>query len=442
MEGTMGDEQEAPRRTWARPKPRRLAFAGLAVLLLAASACGDDDDDSGSSSSEEGASQENAAELLGPEDPASGEPVRIGFVSDGQTPNFDNRDEIRSAEAAAEWWNEHHGGIGGRPIEVVSCETVSDPATATDCGNQMVEQDVVAVTLSQSAVAEAVWEPIHEAGIPFLLFQASGDNLTSDDQSTFIMTNPQATLFGLPIAAAEAEDTDTIAFVNIDVPVALSSFESGAADRILGNADLDYELIRIPPGTADMTSQMGQVVDSGAGVVQVVGNDAFCIAAYQGLTAVGYEGAITSVSQCITDATREALPDQLEGISIIATQALGDEDNTAYQRYQAVMEAYGDEVEDVPNALAMGGYTTMTSLATALQGIEGDVTPETAIQALKSMPEADFPGADGLTFQCGGSAFPSEPAVCTNQSLRAVLDAEGNPASYEPVDSTEILEGL
>ena len=58
------------------------------------------------------------------------------------------------------------------------------------------------------------------------------------------------------------------------------------------------------------------------------------------------------------------------------------------------------------------------------------------------MDEADYPGAAGLTFQCGGSAFPSSPAICSNNSLRATLDAEGVPASYEPVDSTDILEGL
>ena len=62
-----------------------------------------------------------------------------------------------------------------------------------------------------------------------------------------------------------------------------------------------------------------------------------------------------------------------------------------------------------------------------------------AAQAIKSMDEADYPGADGLTFQCGGSAFPAQPAVCSNNSLRATLDAEGNPASYEAVDSTDIL---
>jgi branched-chain amino acid transport system substrate-binding protein len=177
-------------------------------------------------------------------------------------------------------------------------------------------------------------------------------------------------------------------------------------------------------------------------VVNVIGNDAFCIAAFQGLAAVGYDGAITSISQCITDATREALGDQLEGINITATQAVGDTDDAKYQLYEAVMATYGQDVEDVNNALAMGGYTTTASMATALAEADGDITPETAAEAIKAMPESEYPGADGLMFQCGGSAFPSQPAVCTNQSLRATLDAEGNPASYEPIDPSDSLEGL
>jgi branched-chain amino acid transport system substrate-binding protein len=438
----MRDRANASRRRWGLRGPKGRAIAALAALvLLAATACGDDDDDAGSSA--EGAGDQASAELLGPEDRASGEPVRIGMISDGQTPNFDNRDELRAAEAGAEFWNEHRGGIGGRPIEVVTCETVADPATATDCGNQMVEDDVVAVAMNQSAVAEAVWEPLHEAGIPAFFVQASGESLIADDQSTFLMFNPMSTLFAVPIAAAESEDADSIAFVNIDVPVALTQFESGNADRILGNAGLEHELVPIPPGTADMTSQMQQVAESGAGVVQVVGNDAFCIAAIQGLNAVGFEGAITAVSQCITDATREALPGgELEGISLVATMALGAEDDPAYERYLAVVDAYGDDVQDVENINGFGGYVAMTSLAASLDGIEGDITPDTAIDTIKAMAETDYPGADGMTFQCGGSAFEPAPAVCTNQSLRATLDAEGSPASYEPVDSTEILEGL
>ena len=46
------------------------------------------------------------------------------------------------------------------------------------------------------------------------------------------------------------------------------SFDSGAAPALLENAGLDYDLIKMPPGTADMTSQMGEIANSGAGVVQ------------------------------------------------------------------------------------------------------------------------------------------------------------------------------
>jgi branched-chain amino acid transport system substrate-binding protein len=432
---------EATGRRGGSPR-RGIALAVLPVLLLAVTACGSDDDDA-STTDDETTSGSEATDLLGPEDAASGEPVRIGMVSDGATQAFDNTDELRTAEATAEYWNTHRGGVGGRPIEIVTCETGADPAGGTNCANQMVEEQVVAVALSQSAVADAVWEPLHAAGVPTLFFQTSAEDLLSDGETSFTMVNPLATLFGVPIAVAESEGTDKIAFVNIDVPQANASFESGAADAVLGNAGLEYELVKIPPGTADMTSQMQEVAESDAGVVQIIGNDAFCIAAIQGLNAVGYEGQITSISQCITDATREAVPgDQLEGISLTATMAVGATDDPAYQLYQEVMDAYGEDVEDVENALAMGAYTTVASLAAALEGIADDITPEAAAEAIKSMDEADYPGADGLTFQCGGTAFRDQPAVCSNNSLRATLDAEGNPASYEPIDSSDIVEGL
>jgi hypothetical protein len=34
------------------------------------------------------------------------------------------------------------------------------------------------------------------------------------------------------------------------------------------------------------------------------------------------------------------------------------------------------------------------------------------------------------------------PSVCSNQWLRAALDADGQPSGYEAVDSTAILDGL
>jgi branched-chain amino acid transport system substrate-binding protein len=442
----MGDSAETPRQrgglSLRRPRRlRRLTGAALAAtLLLAVTACGDDDDGGGGSSSGDEPSQQEATDLLGPEEQASGEPVRIGMASDGATDAFDNTDELRSAEATAEFWNTHRGGVGGRPVEVVTCEMRNDPATAADCANQFVEEGVVAVAVSQSGVTDSLWEPLHEAGVPTFVYQTSSEAIATDTETSFVMFNPLATLYGSPIAAAEEESADSIAFVVIDVPQALESFDSGEGPEILENAGLEYELIAIPPGTADMTSQMQEVANSDAGVVQVVGNDAFCIAAFNGLTSVGYDGAITSITQCITDATREAVSGEvLDQISVLSTYALGAEDDETFQLYQAVMSTFGEDVEDVNNATAMGAYATMGALLTSLDGLEGDVTPETVVETVKAMPEAELPGGGGITFQCGGSASEEMPAVCTNQSLRAELDAEGNPSSYEVADGSDAM---
>ena len=432
----MRHPESAPRRM-RRPR-RGMAVAALMVLLLAISACGGDDDDSDASEPEGSGGGEAATELLGPENAATGDPVKIGMVSDGATDAFDNTDELRSAEATAEYWNTHKGGVGGRPVEVVTCETGADPAGATDCANQLVEEEVVAVTLSQSGVAGSVWEPLRTAGIPTFWLQAGGD-VAADDQSSFVLVNPLTGLFGLPVSVAESEGADRIAFVVINVPQALEGLEA-LGPTILGQAGLEYDVYAIDPGTADMTAQMQEVVDSGAEVVQITGNDAFCIAAFNGLNAVGFEGAKVVVSQCITDATREAVAgDILEGTYITSTVALKAADDPTYQLYKAVMETYGDDVTDVDNNTAMGAYAAMGGLLTSLEGIEGDITPETVISTIKAMPEAELPGGGGVMFRCDGSASAMLPSVCSNFFLQTTLDAEGQPTTYEPVDATEIL---
>jgi branched-chain amino acid transport system substrate-binding protein len=422
-------------RPHANSYRRAPALVAAIALLLGVVACGDNGD-----SSESPPDQVND-DLLGPTHPASGEPVKIGLASDGQTQAFDARDEVRAAQATVDYWNERKGGIGGRPIELVVCETGADPAGGTDCGNQMVEDGVVAVAVGQSTVADSIWEPVHQAGIPTMFLQTNGEGVLADGQTSFVISNPLTTAFGLPISVAEDTDADKIAFVVIDVPVATSLFEQ-LGPQILGNAGLDYELVKVPLGTADMTAQMREVVDSGAGVVQVVGYDAFCIAAFQGLSALAYDGTITAVSQCITDATRQAIPgDRLQKMYVTSAIALGATDDPTYQQYQAVMDAYGEDI-DVNNNVPMGGYTVIAALATALGGITGDITPQSVAAAIKAMPDEALPGGGGVTFQCGGAAMATMPSVCSNQWLKASLDASGEPSNYEAVDSTDILTGL
>lgn len=424
--GTMREVRAGDRRAFRR---LTLALAAVTALSLGAAACADDKADSGSTTTASDSGGGSSEDILGTPDPATGDPVKVGVVSDGATQAFDNTSELVAAKAAADYWNEYKGGIAGHEVETVTCETKNEPTGATDCANKMISDGVVGVVVGQSAVAADIWKPLHEAKVPVMFLAASGEGPLTDPDTTYNLTNGYGTLFTLPVSIAKQNDAERVAFVVIDVPQALEAFDE-AAPKMLDAAGLEYDLIKVPIGTADMTPQMQQVKNSGATVVQVVGNDAFCIAAFNGLKAVGYDGDITAVTQCITDATREAVdPSVLEGMYITATAAVGDEDDEGYQLYKATMEKYAPGTE--PNdSIPMNAWVSMMSFLTALEKLDGDVTTESVNTTIKAMDKSLMPGAGGVEYQCNGKANPATPAVCSAQVLQAQLDGQGNPSSY------------
>ncbi len=416
---------------------RAMAVAAVACSLVALAACADDSSNaSGSTGST--SSAPTGKDLLGPTDVAKGTPVKIGQLTEGETPTVDASDEIPSGAATAEWLNQHRGGIGGHPIEMVTCEMKTDPAVAADCANKMVQEGVIAVALPQSAYAEAVWKPLHDAGIPLVSINAFGKEMETDATSTFITANPSATFFGLPISLAKSTGAKKVAFVVIDVPQAIEIVDADHG-RTMAKAGLDYDIVKVPLGTPDMVPQMQQVASSGAGVVHILGNDSFCIAALKGLKAVGYTGAISAVSYCFTDATRAALGADLKGINVLSLFADGALDDPTYQQYLQVMQAYGHGIKEVSGPYALSGYAVVATVGAMLHQLKGDPTASTAAETIRSMPETDLPAGGGVKIKCGGSAVPDKPAICTNQWLRAQLDAKGEPGDYTVEDSSDVL---
>jgi branched-chain amino acid transport system substrate-binding protein len=404
---------------------KRAAGVALAAMLLVAAACGDDD----SSSSSSGA---DATEALGPEAPASGEPVKVGLISDGSTAITDNQIEVDVADATVEWLNEHRSGIGGRPIELVTCLGETDPGKTADCANQMVEEDVVGVVAGALSVADAIWEPLHEAHVPVMYYAANSAQILTDADSTFVLSNPMAGVVGTPLSVAQDEGASKVTVVVIDVPAALSVYDT-VAPAVFDEAGIELEVVPVPPGTADMTPQMQQVADSAPGVVEVVGNDTFCISAFQGLQAVGFDGPVSTITQCVDDAVRRAVPaDFLNGMVVSASAPVGAEDNESAELYEAVVDTYGGDI-DISRPTGMNMFSTLAGFAASLEEISGDVTPETVTAAIKAMPAIELPGAGGLTFQCNGEAVEGTPAVCTQGSLVTTLDEEGQPGTYEIV---------
>ena len=276
---------------------------------------------------------------LGTKNPAKGTPVKIGFLTDGKGSATDNSIETPVTEAAVEWINQYRNGIGGHPIDLIICVTGGDPSKSVDCANQMIQDDVAAVVFGSNQFTLNAWTPLHDAGIPVFIAGAGQPAVVADTASTFLMGAGPSAFQNLIIGAAKEQKTKKASAVVIDVPAATQILQDKTPYQ---KAGVQLEMTPVALGTADMTPQMQKIVtDNPKGVVFVLGNDTFCIAAFNGLRTAGFEGQVVSIPACLSDATRTAVPaDFLKGIKISATaphrQPEGSVDQAVLRRARQV----------------------------------------------------------------------------------------------------------
>jgi branched-chain amino acid transport system substrate-binding protein len=399
-----------------------VALVAGALLLAACGSDGKDTTGSGSTTT----APAGTSSPLGKADAASGAPVKVGFVADGATAAIDNSDAFSIAKAMTGYFDDHRGGIGGRPIELHTCDSGADPGKAGDCATEMIQADVEVVVIPSSAALAATWKPLHDAGIPTFILSTTDDAVLKDTENTFALTSPSAALIELPISVAKEHKAKKVVGVIIDVPAATAIYDEHGKE-LFGAAGLDFELVRIPLGQPDLTPQMANVAKQKDIAVHIVGTDALDIAAIQGLEAAGFEGAISCLG-CDADSARTALGSKLEGITVVAQAASRGiaGDTTDADLYHAIVKQYASGVGDPDKQVSVYTFQAFSALRDALDGITGEITSQTIIRKIKAMPSTDFPMFGKGQFRCNGKASPLYPAACANVAVVAKLDATGH----------------
>ncbi|WP_409329988.1 ABC transporter substrate-binding protein [Trujillonella humicola] len=415
-----------------RLRSRAVIPTTLLALVLVAAGCGDDDDGGGGGgTAETGAS----SEALGEEDPAEGEPVTIGYISTGQTQAIDFTPEIRGAEAAAEYINERLGGLHGRPIELIVCEEGGTPAGAQQCGNEMVQEGVAAVVAASPQQVDPWLQIVTAADIPVAAnYISTGTSLTDPGVNVFF--NPLVA-FGGPAAYARANDVQNATMVVIDVPAAADP-AARFGPLLFGNAGSEVELVRIAPGTADMTPQFQAAAESDPDMIYIIGDVTFCSSALRAIQTLGLDTQVVVLDRCVSQDAAASIPGGFEGVDVIA-QAVFEEGDEEYELYQAVMDAYSD-VTDLNRSVS--GYQAMLSFARAVNADETpDLTPAGIQEALDTMPAQSYPVGGGETFQCNGEAVPSiSPNICSSITIVATGATDGSLSDYQVLDTEGIYD--
>ena len=365
--------------------------------------------------------------------PASGEPAKVGFISDGRSDAIDNSSETPAAEAAAAYANDYIGGAGGRIIELVTCDTGQTPAGAQDCVAELISEGVVAIVNGVSGQTETINSGANEAGIPFI--QNGGISQEAfGSPLTHVMTNGLAALVG-PAAVASEAGLAKAGIIVIDVPAASGPIR-GAAPLFYGNAGIEVEIVAIPPGTPDMTPQVQAAMSNGVEQFAIIGDEPFCTSAISAIQLLGFEGPVVVIRPCVGETSIAEV--DMEGILLIGLTS----DNPADAEvalFAAVMAEYAPDA--LTDSIAQSGYSAVLGFARALAGHpEGEMTPESVQAAILAMEPAPLPmGPDGATFQCNRTAIAIAPAICSAASAITALNSEGENTGYRELDLTDLL---
>ncbi|MEV0766798.1 ABC transporter substrate-binding protein [Nocardia salmonicida] len=395
------------------------------VLVAAATGCGSNDETAPSVSSASEAT-------LGTPNKATGDPITIGFISEGKAAAIDNTDEIKAAEAAAAYANNYLGGLGGRPVQIKACETLAQPAKAKDCANQMVAANVAAVVEGVSGEVDQTIEVLAPAKIPIIMHTASTQTALVTP-GVFMMFNGLS-YFGAPASAAKAAGATKTAMVVIGVPAAEGPARQVGA-LLYGNSGVKVNVVAVPPGTADMTPQI-TAADAGDRF-HVMGNDTFCTSALKAIKTVEPDAKITIIDRCISLGSGKAIPGGYQGLDVVASTDLAT-DTPDGKLFTAVLDKFGDGAKF--GATAAFGYAPMLGAINALNAAKlAEFTPAAITAALQSAAPTQYPLSGGIMFQCNGKQIAMSPNVCSADGIMATASADGTLSDYRRIPADPSL---
>lgn len=392
---------------------RRLTvgIASAAVLLLAVSACGSSSNGSSGTSSNNNTKAAIDAAPAGTfaGKAATGSEIKIGIIVPEGGATISEPEARVAAQAAIDYANENLGGIGGHKITPVICKNAEDPASSTDCANQMVEQKVAGVVVLDTANGTAMAPIITKAGIAYTSYQgASPEELTGNP--SFLWTGGfPGVLVGMAKYAASNQMKSLTLFVT-DAPAVVGGAKAFGAPAFKA-AGVKLNVVPIPPGTPDATPQVSAGVKDKPGAVGIVGDATMCTSTLKALGTVGYQGDKLAITQCLDPSVQQAAGDVLKGTKIMGT-ADGSSNDPEAKVYRAVMAKYAPKGATLTGA-AQTGFQSMLGFIRGAASAT-DATAPAVVAALKSAKDVVLPLGHGATFTCDGKALPGLSAVCSD----------------------------
>jgi branched-chain amino acid transport system substrate-binding protein len=182
-----------------RVEARLVCAVAVAAALIAGTACGSSSD-SGSTSTAKAAPK------------PSGAPIKIAIISDTTKPTGLGVPEVAAAARARVDAINAAGGIKGRPVELIACDSKQDPNAGRACARRAVAGGALAVVGMQTAAEAAIIAVLEEAKVP-ALGAVPTTAAVGDSQMAFCFNPGVPGLFFALVPALQADGAKKVAML-------------------------------------------------------------------------------------------------------------------------------------------------------------------------------------------------------------------------------------
>ena len=374
------------RNMGAVPSARKanVLLALLVALSLIASACGGSDSDDEAAVDTDTSSEETAE---APAEELTGEPLKVMTVTtlNAAGPTYQNI--ANTAQAYAEYINAR-GGIAGRPLEVTVCDEQFDPAVATSCAREAVEEGMVSIVGSFTFFAESIVPVIAESDITWFgpCCPITPSELTS--KHSFPIGNQPMYAVG-SVKRAIDDGCQSMNAVIIDgAQIFIPPMENAIA--ALGQSFGD--IIILPPTAQDYSAEVAQATNNDADCVLMVVSEGPFITWNTAWTQSGTEAVQYGPQGNLNEISAAGNEESTDG-DIIAGM-YPDLSTAPWDEYRLALDEAGYDTSEFDyNSLGgMGTWAAFRGFTIIAETINGEITAESFFKAASNTSNLDLGG--------------------------------------------------
>ena len=341
---------------------------------------------------------------------ASKTPIKIGYFNQQGGAVVVSDTNITGINAAVKFVNEHAGGIGGHPLEVVTCYIANTEEEGQKCGQQFAnDKDIVAIETGPTFIGTESFYAAVAGSKPVV----AGVSVSAADtvQAT------AAVLFGgakyiLAPYATFARDTLHVKSAALIYPQG-SGVDEGAAGQASAfqTAGIATKVVPYPANTPDLTVPLLAAGAQNVDLVMPVINPNDCVKFEQATKQLGIpDEKVLASPICINGDVGKALGDLPQWIYAVASSLSIDPTDPSVPPYTDILKAQGKD-SSIGDPWVLVGFGQMMTLAKWLNAVGPDkITTDAILAQMKAFKGPLILGSPVL--QCG--KYPKAPGVCND----------------------------